>query len=42
VDIHNVIAPEDDLSDIVHVYDVSARGCKVYNDVANEHLVIMC
>ena len=29
-----------DLSDIVHVYDVSARGCEVYNDVADEHLLI--
>ena len=31
-----------DLSDIVHVFDVSGRECKVYNDVANEHLVITC
>ncbi len=30
------------LSDIVHVYDVSGRNCKVYNDIANEHLVITC
>ena len=28
------------LSDIVHVYDVSDRKCAVYNDVADEHLVI--
>ena len=28
------------LTDIVHVYDVSERNCKVYNDVANEHLLI--
>lgn len=41
-DVIGEFAPEDDLSDIVHVYDVSARGCKVYNDVANEHLVITC
>ena len=30
------------LSDIVHVYDVSGINCKVYNDIANEHLVITC
>lgn len=30
------------LADIVHVYDVSDRKCEVYNDVANEHLVITC
>ena len=30
------------LTDIVHVFDVSGRGCKVYNDIANEHLVITC
>ena len=30
------------LSDIVHVYDVSARGCKVYNDISEEHLLITC
>ncbi|MBR4949022.1 MAG: phosphoenolpyruvate synthase [Clostridiales bacterium] len=30
------------LSDIVHVYDVSGRNCKVYNDIADEHLVITC
>ena len=41
-DVIGEFAPEDDLSDIVHVYDVSARGCKVYNDVANGHLVITC
>ncbi len=28
------------LTDIIHVYDVSDRNCKVYNDVANEHLMI--
>ena len=32
----------EDLSDIVHVYDVSGINCKVYNDIANEHLVITC
>ena len=29
-----------ELADIVHVFDVSGRDCKVYNDVANEHLLI--
>ena len=33
---------ETDLSDIVHVFDVSGRECKVYNDIANEHLLITC
>ena len=33
---------EIDLSDIVHVFDVSGRNCKVYNDIANEHLLITC
>ena len=33
---------EQDLKDIVHVYDVSGKGCKVYNDIADEHLVITC
>ncbi len=28
------------LSDIVHVYDVSNAECRVYNDVADEHLLI--
>jgi hypothetical protein len=27
-------------SDIVHVYDVSGKACEVYNDIANEHLLI--
>ena len=31
-----------DLTDIVHVYDVSGVPGKVYNDIANEHLVITC
>ncbi len=30
------------LAGIVHVYDVSGRRCEVYNDVADEHLVITC
>ncbi|MCR5149573.1 MAG: PEP/pyruvate-binding domain-containing protein [Eubacterium sp.] len=34
--------PADALSEIVHVYDVSDRKCAVYNDVADEHLMITC
>ena len=30
------------LQGIVHVYDVSDRKSEVYNDVANEHLLITC
>ena len=30
------------LSEIVHVFDVSGGKCRVYNDIANEHLVITC
>ncbi len=30
------------LKDIVHVYDMSESKCKVYNDVAGEHLLITC
>ena len=41
-DVTGEFAEEDDMSDIVHVFDVSGRGCKVYNDIANEHLVITC
>ncbi len=37
-----IFAGEIDLSDIVHVFDVSGRNCKVYNDIANEHLLITC
>ena len=29
-----------ELSEIVGVYDVSGRSCRVYNDIANEHLMI--
>lgn len=32
----------ENLYDIVHAYDVSGINCKVYNDIANEHLVITC
>ena len=28
------------LTDIVHVYDLGSRKGAVYNDIANEHLVI--
>ena len=31
-----------ELSGIVHVWDVSGRQCEVYNDVADEHLLITC
>ena len=31
-----------ELTEIVHVYDVSDRKCEVYNDVSNEHLLITC
>ena len=30
------------LEDIVHIYDVSGRNAEVYNDVAEEHLLITC
>ncbi len=30
----------EELSEIVHVYDVSGRQCEVYHDVAGEHLLI--
>ena len=29
-----------ELSEIVHVYDVSGMKCEVFNDIANEHLMI--
>ncbi len=29
-----------ELSEIVRVYDVSGKNCHVYNDIANEHLMI--
>ena len=41
-DIVSVFEQSEALSDIVHVYDVSDRKCTVYNDVANEHLMITC
>ena len=41
-DLIGEFSDDEGLSDIVHVFDVSGRGCKVYNDIANEHLVITC
>lgn len=32
--------PTNVLKDIVHIYDVSDKKCEVFNDVANEHLLI--
>ncbi len=39
-DITGDFEEKEELKDIVHVYDVSAGKCGVYNDVANEHLLI--
>ncbi|MCR4908106.1 MAG: PEP/pyruvate-binding domain-containing protein [Lachnospiraceae bacterium] len=41
-DLVSEFAGSDTLSDIVHVYEVSDRSCAVYNDIANEHLLITC
>ena len=41
-DLIGEFSDDEELSDIVHVFDVSGRECKVYNDIANEHLVITC
>lgn len=41
-DITGDFEEKEELKDIVHVYDVSAGKCGVYNDVANEHLLIVC
>ena len=41
-DIVSEFASEENLREIVHVYDVSDREYNVYNDVANEHLLITC
>ena len=30
----------EELQDIVHIYDVKDKKCEVYDDVANEHLLI--
>ena len=32
----------EELAGIVQVYDVSGRNCRVYNDLADEHLLITC
>ncbi|MCR5119705.1 MAG: PEP/pyruvate-binding domain-containing protein [Lachnospiraceae bacterium] len=39
-DIVGEFADKEILSDIVHVYDLSSRKCAVYNDIANEHLLM--
>ena len=41
-DIVKEYEPDDMLSDIVHVYDVKDRKCEVYDDIADEHLLITC
>lgn len=41
-DLIGEFSDDEELSDIVHIFDVSGRECKVYNDIANEHLVITC
>ncbi len=41
-DVVSEFEPSDTVRDIVHVYDVSNRSCEVYNDIANEHLMITC
>lgn len=41
-DIVSEFEPPEAVRDIVHVYDVSGRSCEVYNDVADEHLLITC
>ena len=39
-DIISEFTEDEMLTDIVHVYDVSKAECKVYDDIANEHLMI--
>ena len=39
-DLAGDFADDPKVSGIVHVYDVSGKDLKVYNDIANEHLVI--
>ena len=41
-DIVSEFESSETVRDIVHVYDVSNRSCEVYNDIANEHLLITC
>nr|MCR5283648.1 PEP/pyruvate-binding domain-containing protein [Lachnospiraceae bacterium] len=39
-DIVSEFEEKEELKNIVHVYDLSGGKCNVYNDVANEHLLI--
>ena len=39
-DVISEFSEDEALKDIVHVYDVSAAKCAVYNDIANQHLMI--
>ncbi|SMC47452.1 hypothetical protein SAMN06296952_1390 [Oscillospiraceae bacterium] len=39
-DLADKFADDPKISGIVHVFDVSSKGLKVYNDIADEHLVI--
>lgn len=39
-DITGDLEEKEELKNIVHVYDLSGGKCEVYNDVANEHLLI--
>ncbi|MCR5687193.1 MAG: hypothetical protein K6G58_04165, partial [Lachnospiraceae bacterium] len=39
-DVISMFDQDETLAGIVHVYDVSDRDCTVYNDVADEHLMI--
>ncbi len=41
-DITEIFEPQDSIKDIIHVYDTENSDCKVYNDIADEHLLICC
>ena len=41
-DITGDFEEKEELKNIVHVYDLSGAKCEVYNDVANEHLMVVC
>ena len=41
-DVVSGFEPPEAVRGIVHVYDVSSRSCEVYNDIADEHLLITC
>lgn len=41
-DIIDQFEARESLRDIVHVYDVSSRDFRIYNDVPKEHLLITC